>query len=91
MLLTLCSNRKNLVENFFKSYSNQCGQCGRRFIGTPEGKKLKMEHLDWHFKVNSRVANQSGGIIVHRSAYLDEIVSFILQLDTTNSHSNGQT
>jgi len=52
---------------------DQCRQCGRRFAKSETGKEAKIKHLDWHFRTNSRVADNTRTAIVHRSPYLDEI------------------
>lgn len=56
----------------FDSLGQQCSQCGRRFKADDEGKKKKMAHMDWHFKVNQRIAEaeKSGQ---HRSWFVDEM------------------
>jgi pre-mRNA cleavage complex 2 protein Pcf11 len=46
-----------------------------RFPATEAGKKAKGNHIDWHFKTNSRVADSMKSA-VNRSWYLDERVSF---------------
>ncbi|PHH63120.1 hypothetical protein CDD81_6271 [Ophiocordyceps australis] len=48
-----------------------CTQCGRRFKTDGEGKKKKMAHMDWHFRVHQRSseAEKKG---THRSWYVDE-------------------
>jgi pre-mRNA cleavage complex 2 protein Pcf11 len=40
-------------------------------LATPEGKKQKDEHLDWHFRANTRADENTS--IIHRSAYLNEV------------------
>jgi len=51
-----------------------CSQCGRRFQADPEGKAKKTAHMDWHFRVHTRIteAEKRGQ---HRSVYLDQKVS----------------
>ena len=68
---SLKERRPHLVVQLYGAKPDQCRQCGRRFAATPEGKKYKAKHLDWHFQVNSRVADASNSV-VHRSWYLDE-------------------
>ncbi|KAK3069345.1 hypothetical protein LTS18_000355, partial [Coniosporium uncinatum] len=46
--------------------------CGRRFPATEAGKQTKARHMDWHFKINTRVAEQSRSVI-NRSWYIDEM------------------
>jgi pre-mRNA cleavage complex 2 protein Pcf11 len=69
------SRRPHLIESLYQAKPDQCRQCGRRFPNTEEGKKAKVKHLDWHFRVNSRVADNTRNAIVHRSPYLNELVS----------------
>ncbi|KAK2590157.1 mRNA 3' end processing factor [Conoideocrella luteorostrata] len=47
-----------------------CTQCGRRFKTDEEGKRKKMAHMDWHFRVHQRTteAEKRG---THRSWYVD--------------------
>jgi hypothetical protein len=47
-----------------------------RFASTEEGRKQKANHLDWHFKTNSRVADSQKSA-VNRSWYIDERVSYL--------------
>jgi hypothetical protein len=57
-----------------------------RFQATEEGKKAKGIHLDWHFKVNSRVADSMKSAI-NRSWYIDERVSDVLLSLKHNTNS----
>jgi pre-mRNA cleavage complex 2 protein Pcf11 len=63
-----------LIATLYENWPSQCSTCGRRFLATDEGKKKKATHLDWHFKVNQRMADavKRGQ---NRSWYVDEIVS----------------
>jgi pre-mRNA cleavage complex 2 protein Pcf11 len=57
----------------FDALGSQCSQCGRRFPPDDEGKKKKTAHMDWHFKVNQRIAEtEKRG--QHRSWFVDEQV-----------------
>jgi pre-mRNA cleavage complex 2 protein Pcf11 len=95
------TKRRHFIDSLFKIYPDQCRQCGRRFLGTPEGKAKKTEHMDWHFRVNSRVAEQANGgglnsatssVIIHRSAYLDEIQwTDLHEVDGTNDATTDAT
>jgi pre-mRNA cleavage complex 2 protein Pcf11 len=71
--------RTHLVVSLYQAIPDQCKQCGRRFPKTEDGKAKKMKHLDWHFSINSRVANSAQTSIVHRSAYLDELVRVLFR------------
>ena len=68
------SARPHLVSLLYEGQPNQCASCGRRFLNTDEGKRKKAAHLDWHFKVNQRMAEavKRGQ---NRSWYVDEMVS----------------
>ncbi|KAI1136619.1 hypothetical protein F5Y05DRAFT_99534 [Hypoxylon sp. FL0543] len=63
--------RPHLLPFLFESLGPQCTQCGRRFPKTEEGKKKKTAHMDWHFRVNQRIAEaEKRG--QHRSWLVDE-------------------
>jgi pre-mRNA cleavage complex 2 protein Pcf11 len=53
---------------------DQCKNCGRRFQSTPEGKQMKIRHMDWHFKVKSFDPDTTKRGI-YRSWYIDEKVN----------------
>lgn len=36
----------------------QCNQCGKRFETDDDGERRKQLHLDWHFRINSKQAQQ---------------------------------
>ncbi|KAI1781140.1 hypothetical protein F4818DRAFT_398082 [Hypoxylon cercidicola] len=62
----------NLLPFLFESLGPQCTQCGRRFSKDEEGKKKKTAHMDWHFRVNQRIAEvEKRG--QHRSWLVDEV------------------
>ncbi|KAI9815736.1 MAG: hypothetical protein M1827_002132 [Pycnora praestabilis] len=65
-------SRPHLIKSLYEAQPNQCTSCGRRFLLSEEGKKKKARHLDWHFKVNQRMADavQRGQ---SRSWYVDEM------------------
>ncbi|KAI1418129.1 hypothetical protein F5Y13DRAFT_150631 [Hypoxylon sp. FL1857] len=63
--------RPHLLPFLFESLGPQCTQCGRRFPKTEEGKKKKTAHMDWHFRVNQRIA-ESEKRGQHRSWLVDE-------------------
>ncbi|XXG97044.1 hypothetical protein Hte_003338 [Hypoxylon texense] len=64
--------RPNLLPFLFESLGPQCTQCGRRFSKDEEGKKKKTAHMDWHFRVNQRIAEvEKRG--QHRSWLVDEV------------------
>ncbi|KAI1107339.1 hypothetical protein F4804DRAFT_297639 [Jackrogersella minutella] len=64
--------RPHLLPFLFGSLGPQCTQCGRRFPKDEEGKKKKTAHMDWHFRVNQRIADaEKRGH--HRSWLVDEV------------------
>ncbi|KAF2397298.1 hypothetical protein EJ06DRAFT_169920 [Trichodelitschia bisporula] len=63
--------RLQLIARLYGDKPDQCRQCGMRFEATPEGKRLKGAHLDRHFYVNTRVADNAKNVI-NRSWYIDE-------------------
>lgn len=77
--------RPHLIASLYEARPNQCRQCGRRFPSTEEGRKMKERHLDWHFQINTRVADNAKAV-VNRSWYIDEMVS---QTSYHNRHCGG--
>ncbi|XDG03282.1 hypothetical protein ABKA04_002897 [Annulohypoxylon sp. FPYF3050] len=64
--------RPHLLPFLFGTLGPQCTQCGRRFAKDEEGKKKKTAHMDWHFRVNQRIAEvEKRG--QHRSWLVDEV------------------
>ncbi|RYO78899.1 hypothetical protein DL766_003005 [Monosporascus sp. MC13-8B] len=64
--------RPHLLPFLFEALGPQCSQCGRRFTTDEEGKKKKTAHMDWHFKVNRRIAEaEKRG--QHRSWLVDKM------------------
>ncbi|KAM4066877.1 mRNA cleavage factor complex component Pcf11 [Hirsutella rhossiliensis] len=59
------------VAALYEDLGPPCTQCGRRFKTDAEGKKKKMAHMDWHFRVHQRSteAERRG---THRSWYVDQ-------------------
>lgn len=51
--------RPELLRALYSDQPNQCSTCGRRFLSTPEGRANKARHLDWHFRINQRMAEFS--------------------------------
>ncbi|KAK9778829.1 hypothetical protein SCAR479_04453 [Seiridium cardinale] len=68
---SLKQSRPHLIPLMFEALGPQCTHCGRRFTPDEEGKKKKTAHMDWHFRVNQRIAEaeKSGQ---HRSWFVDE-------------------
>ncbi|KAF2417682.1 hypothetical protein EJ08DRAFT_70532 [Tothia fuscella] len=63
--------RPQVIGRLYGDRPDQCRQCGMRFPGIEAGKKAKGNHIDWHFKTNSRVADSTKSA-VNRSWYIDE-------------------
>lgn len=49
----------------------KCAQCGKRFTDDDTGNKRKRIHLDWHFRINKKLANFKSNI-QSRNWYLDD-------------------
>jgi pre-mRNA cleavage complex 2 protein Pcf11 len=65
-------SRPDLVGLLYDSLPLQCSTCGRRFADTERDRKIRDAHLDWHFRVNKRLREDTRG--QSRSWYLDEEV-----------------
>ncbi|KAK3072245.1 mRNA 3' end processing factor, partial [Teratosphaeriaceae sp. CCFEE 6253] len=65
--------RPELVRALYEEQPNQCSTCGRRFLGTEEGKAKKTRHLDWHFRTNQRMADPAISRGQHRQWFVDEV------------------
>ncbi|KAI9867107.1 MAG: hypothetical protein M1830_005841 [Pleopsidium flavum] len=84
-------SRPHLISTLYEAQSNQCTSCGRRFVATEEGKRKKAKHLDWHFRVNQRMADAAKRG-QNRSWYVDEmewIKSRESEEDIVNTNGNG--
>ncbi|KAF2097603.1 hypothetical protein NA57DRAFT_41406 [Rhizodiscina lignyota] len=73
----------------YEARPDQCRQCGRRFPATEEGKRKKAAHMDWHFAVNTRVA-ESAKAVVNRSWYIGER-EWIAYREVTSDNMNDST
>ncbi|KAG6036528.1 hypothetical protein E4U41_005630 [Claviceps citrina] len=62
--------RPDAIAALFENLGPPCTQCGRRFRNDEEGRRKKMAHMDWHFRVHQRTteAEKRG---THRSWYVD--------------------
>jgi pre-mRNA cleavage complex 2 protein Pcf11 len=64
--------RPELLRALYSDQPNQCSTCGRRFLSTPEGRANKARHLDWHFRINQRLAEFSASrAAAHRHWFPD--------------------
>jgi pre-mRNA cleavage complex 2 protein Pcf11 len=64
--------RPELLHALYSDQPNQCSTCGRRFLSTPEGRANKARHLDWHFRINQRLAEFSASrAAAHRHWFPD--------------------
>lgn len=50
---------------------SQCSSCGKRFSTDDMGKNRKRMHLDWHFRINKKLATRSN--VQSRNWYLDDV------------------
>jgi len=64
--------RPELLRPLYYDQQNQCTQCGRRFLETPEAREKKARHLDWHFRINQRLA-ESSRAAHHRQWFPEEL------------------
>nr|OQO30400.1 hypothetical protein B0A51_02360 [Rachicladosporium sp. CCFEE 5018] len=64
--------RPELLRALYTDQPNQCSTCGRRFLSTPAGREIKARHLDWHFRINQRLA-ESTRAAHHRHWYPDAL------------------
>ncbi|KAG6008182.1 hypothetical protein E4U43_000195 [Claviceps pusilla] len=62
--------RPEAIAALYDNLGPPCTQCGRRFRNDSEGKKKKMAHMDWHFRVHQRTTD-SERRGTHRSWYVD--------------------
>ncbi|KLP12274.1 PCF11 component of pre-mRNA 3`-end processing factor CF I [Fusarium fujikuroi] len=61
----------SLIRALHNDLGQPCTQCGRRFRDDPVGKKQKIAHMDWHFRVHQRT-NEAEKRGMHRSWYVDQ-------------------
>lgn len=67
-----------LIHFLYRTKTNKCSICGKRFGNSQEERDLETKHLDWHFRVNKRIkgiqsnTTTSTKVIQSRNWYLDE-------------------
>ncbi|KAK9462518.1 uncharacterized protein V1516DRAFT_670476 [Lipomyces oligophaga] len=66
----LQTSREDLISLLYEEMPLRCSTCGRRFADTELDRKLRDAHLDWHFRVNKRLREDTRGH--SRSWYFDE-------------------
>lgn len=59
------------VQVLYETKSLKCAQCGKRFTSDDAGAIKKRAHLDWHFRINKKLANHKSNI-QSRNWYLDD-------------------
>lgn len=59
------------VQVLYETKSLKCAQCGKRFTNDDAGAARKRMHLDWHFRINKKLANVKSNI-QSRNWYLDD-------------------
>lgn len=57
------------VQLLYETKSLKCSQCGKRFDSDDRGATRKRAHLDWHFRINKKMANLKN--VQSRLWYLD--------------------
>ncbi|KAK9240331.1 hypothetical protein V1525DRAFT_395636 [Lipomyces kononenkoae] len=82
----LQTSRPDLAGLLYDLLPVQCSTCGRRFADTERDRKIRDAHLDWHFRVNKRLREDTRG--QSRSWYLDE-ESWIKFTDGDDSNESG--
>ena len=87
-VLTFLRPRLHLVRSLFEAFPNQCSTCGKRFLSTPEGKKKKQRHLDWHFRIGMK-REEAAKRGQSRSWYVSELVSRCLASARPQQFSRG--
>lgn len=55
----LSKPRPNLIRLLYDELPNACTSCGKRFGNTEEGRKNRTAHMDWHFRVNKKMREES--------------------------------
>lgn len=60
------------VQVLYETKLLKCAQCGKRFTADDAGAAKKRVHLDWHFRINKKLANFKTNI-QSRNWYLDDI------------------
>ncbi|KAF2232061.1 hypothetical protein EV356DRAFT_525389 [Viridothelium virens] len=60
------------ISRLLSSRPNQCSTCGRRFTANDTGRAQKQRHLDWHFRTNRRMQDESRRG-QNRAFYIDEL------------------
>lgn len=59
------------IQVLYETKSLKCAQCGKRFTNDDAGAARKRTHLDWHFRINKKLANIKSNI-QSRNWYLDD-------------------
>lgn len=68
-LILFTRYRADYVQQLYGDLGPPCRLCGRRFKEDEQGRNKKTAHLDWHFRVNQRIAEaEKKG--QHRSWYV---------------------
>lgn len=59
------------VQLLYDCKPSKCGICGNRFTSDEAGTRKKAMHLDWHFRINKKLA-QNKTAVQSRNWYLDD-------------------
>lgn len=84
------------VQVLYETKLLKCAQCGKRFTSDDAGAAKKRMHLDWHFRINKRLANHKANI-QSRNWYLEDYdwVKFddnnLLEYGTTTAKRDTST
>ncbi|ODV81882.1 pre-mRNA cleavage and polyadenylation factor I subunit [Suhomyces tanzawaensis NRRL Y-17324] len=65
------NNSSDSLELLYDAKSSKCSICAKRFANDLEGSTKKRLHLDWHFRINKKLAN-SASKVQSRNWYLDD-------------------
>ncbi|KAK9473960.1 uncharacterized protein V1510DRAFT_361984 [Dipodascopsis tothii] len=66
----LQTRRPDLSYLLYNAIPNSCRTCGRRFSNSKEDRARRDAHLDWHFRINKRLRDETRG--QSRSWFLTE-------------------
>ncbi|KAK6458209.1 pre-mRNA cleavage and polyadenylation factor I subunit [Scheffersomyces xylosifermentans] len=77
----------------YEAKSSKCSLCGKRFGTDTEGAAKKRLHLDWHYRINNKLASRSN--VQSRNWYLDDYdwANFkdeaLLEFSTPDTNNGG--
>lgn len=88
-LSSLQKPRPDLIGNLYSSMPKLCSTCGKRFPDSPEGRRVREAHLDWHFRVNKKLREENWTQV--RSWFLseDEWIKYRDESEVDNALNGG--